>query len=171
MEQEENDFFHPHRRNLFSINKLNYAKGERPPVECILCGVSEKHPDVPNLTICETELSIISVNLFPYNPGHMIIFPKRHMLSIKDLTDSEVLDMHRLRVKALDILSTAWRAQGFNLGFNLGKNAGGSIPHIHEHIVPRFPNEVGYLDVLADTRVVIYDPYKMMDDIRKLWYR
>lgn len=159
----------PFRKNLFAINKLGYAKGDRPKVDCILCGVTEKNPDVPNLTITETELSIVSVNLFPYNPGHLIVFPKRHLLQFAELTEDEVIDVHRLTVKAVRLLSENWRAQGFNLGYNLGKNSGGSIPHIHQHVVPRFPNEVGFLDVFANTRVVIYDPYKMLEEIRRLW--
>jgi ATP adenylyltransferase len=159
----------PPRQNLFSVNKLAYARGERPDVKCILCGVSEKNPDVPNLTIDETNLSVISVNLFPYNPGHLIVFPKRHLLSIEEVSEEEIVDMHRLTVKSISIITKAWRAQGFNLGYNIGKNSGGSIPHIHQHIVPRFPNEVGFLDVFANTRVVIYEPYKMLDEIRRLW--
>ena len=169
MEDDEVEEIKPIRKNLFSIHKLGYARGERPQVECILCGVTEKNPDVPNLTIHESDHCIVSINLFPYNPGHIIIFPKRHTLVITDLTDAEVLDMHKMRVKAIQTISKAWRAQGFNIGYNLGKNSGGSIPHIHEHIVPRFINEVGFLDVLDNTRVVIYDPYQMLQEIKKLW--
>lgn len=166
---EELQNLEPPRKNLFATNKLPYAKGERPKVPCILCGVIEKNPDVPNLTIEETEVSIASVNLYPYNPGHIILFPKRHTTIITDLTDAEVLDMHRLRVKAIQVLSKAWNASGFNIGYNLGKFSGGSIPHIHEHIVPRFMNEAGFLDVLANTRVVIYEPYKMLEELKKIW--
>ena len=157
------------RNNLFATGKLGYARGERPDVECILCAVRDKNSDVPNLTIAETEHNIISVNLFPYNPGHLIIFPKRHLLCLEDLTRDEVHDMHTLRSKAIRIIKKAWKAEGFNTGFNIGKHSGGSIPHIHEHIVPRFPNEVGFVDVLANTRVVIYDPAEMLEEIRSLW--
>jgi ATP adenylyltransferase len=159
----------PPRKNLFSINKINYARGERPNVDCILCGVTNKDEKVDNLTIASTEHSIVSVNLYPYNPGHLIIFPKRHLLSITEVTDDEILDIHRLTVKSITILSKAWRAAGFNVGYNIGKNSGGSIPHIHQHVVPRFPNEVGFLDVFCDTRIVIYDPFKMKEEIVRLW--
>lgn len=167
--EENSDELIPPRRNLFSINKINYARGERPNVDCILCGVINKNEKVENLTIQATELSIVSVNLYPYNPGHLIIFPKRHLLSITEVTEEEILDIHRLTVKSVNILSKAWRAAGFNVGYNIGKFSGGSIPHIHQHIVPRFPNEVGFLDVFCNTRIVIYDPYKMKEEIMKLW--
>ncbi len=160
---------HSHRKNLFSVGKLGYAKGDRPAVDCILCGVRDKLEIVPNLTIASTDLSIVSVNLFPYNPGHIIIFPKRHITTYLELTEEEASDIHRLTQKMMRILESHWRVQGFNLGYNLGKNSGGSIPHIHEHIVPRFPNEAGFLDVFANTRVVIYEPYKMLEDLKKLW--
>ncbi len=160
---------HSHRKNLFSVGKLGYAKGDRPPVECILCGVRDKDEIVPNLTIFETELSLVSVNLFPYNPGHIIIFPKRHIISYNELTSQESLDIHVLTQKTLSILEKHWNVQGFNLGYNLGKNSGGSIPHIHLHIVPRFPNEAGFLDVFANTRIVIYEPYSMLEQLKKLF--
>lgn len=160
---------HSHRKNLFSVSKLKYAKGDRPAVDCILCGVRDKEEIVPNLSIASTELSVVSVNLYPYNPGHIIIFPKRHILSYTELTEEEALDIHRLTVKTLKVLERQWKVQGFNLGYNLGKNSGGSIPHIHEHIVPRFPNEAGFLDVFANTRVVIYEPYAMLEELKKFW--
>ncbi len=157
------------RKNLFSAKKIKYALGDRPKVDCILCGVKEKNPIVDNLVIAETEFSIVSVNLYPYNPGHLIIFPKRHVLNLIEFSDEEALDIHRLTVKAVRIFSEKWRVQGFNIGYNMGKNSGGSIPHLHEHIVPRFPNESGFLDVLAETRVVIYDPFDMKKEIQKMW--
>jgi ATP adenylyltransferase len=166
---EELNQIEPPRKNLFSIGKLAYAKGERPKVDCILCGVVEKNEEVPNLTIHETDLSIISVNLYPYNPGHTIIFPKRHTTVLTDLSDAEVLDMYKLRVKIMKILSEKWSCSGFNIGYNLGKFSGGSIPHIHEHVVPRFMNESGFLDVLASTRVVIYEPLQMLEELKKFW--
>lgn len=167
--EDNSDETLPPRRNLFSINKMNYARGDRPKVDCILCGVTEKDEKVENLTVASTDLSIVSINLYPYNPGHLIIFPKRHLLSITEVTEEEIIDIHRLTVKSVTILSKAWRAPGFNVGYNIGKNSGGSIPHIHQHVVPRFPNEVGFLDVFCNTRIVIYDPYKMKEEITKLW--
>lgn len=157
------------RKNLFSIEKLNYARGDRPKVKCILCGVSEKNSEIPNLTIAETELSIVSVNLFPYNPGHLIIFPKRHIIKLQDAHDDEIMDIHKLSVKAITILSREWKTEAFNLGYNIGKNSGGSIAHIHRHLLPRFPNEAGFLDVFANTRIVIYEPYKMVEELKRLW--
>lgn len=160
---------HALRNNLFSTSKLGYAKGDRPEVDCILCGVRDQDPKVANLTIFETELSIVSVNLYPYNPGHLIVFPKRHIIHFEELSDAEALDIHSLTAKAIQILKKKWNAPGFNLGYNLGKFAGGSIPHIHQHIVPRFQNEAGFLDVLANTRIVIYEPMEMWRDLKALW--
>ncbi|MDX1960072.1 MAG: HIT domain-containing protein [Leptospiraceae bacterium] len=167
--ESQSDELSSPRKNLFSINKIKYAKGDRPNVECILCGVHKKNPIVENLVISETELSLVSVNLYPYNPGHLIIFPKRHILDFSEITGEEILDIHKLTIKAIKILTNTWRVQGFNIGYNIGKNSGGSIPHIHEHIVPRFPNEVGFLDVFANTRIVIYDPYEMKKELTRLW--
>lgn len=157
------------RENLFAIEKLNYARGKRPQVDCILCSVDQNHPDVANLVIEKTEHSIVSVNLYPYNPGHLIIFPKRHIIDYCLLTEEEASDIHRLTQKSIQVLQKAWQPKGFNLGYNIGKNSGGSIPHIHRHIVPRFPNEAGFLDVFANTRIVIYDPERMQKELVRLW--
>ncbi|MEM7183336.1 MAG: HIT domain-containing protein [Spirochaetota bacterium] len=167
--QDNNEQWQEPRHNLFAVEKLQYARGNRPKVDCILCAVRDKDPDVPNLVIAETALSIVSINLYPYNPGHLIIFPKRHILSYLDLSEEEALDIHRLSQKSIKILTEAWHPQGFNLGYNIGKFSGGSIPHIHRHIVPRFPNEAGFLDVFANTRIVIYEPEKMQTELIRLW--
>jgi ATP adenylyltransferase len=163
------DKLRPLRENLFSIQKWKYAKGEKPAVECILCGVRDSSPLVTNLTIAETKLSIVSINLYPYNPGHLIVFPKRHITTYSELSSEEAVDIHILTQKSILLLEKEWKVQGFNLGYNLGKFAGGSIPHIHQHIVPRFPNEAGFLDVLANTRIVIYDPEQMQMELKKQW--
>lgn len=143
--------------------------GKRPKVDCILCEVEKKNPEVPNLLIAETELCLVSVNLYPYNPGHIIIFPKRHCLGLEELSDEEALDIHRLSVKCIRILKETWKAPGFNLGYNIGRHSGGSILHIHRHVIPRFPNEAGFLDVLANTRIVIYNPNDMLAELKRLW--
>ncbi|ALO26241.1 scavenger mRNA decapping enzyme [Leptospira borgpetersenii serovar Ballum] len=169
MEESNSTQWDAPRKNLFSIHKLDYVRGKRPDVDCILCGICRKNPEVPSLIVAETDLTIVSVNLYPYNSGHLIVFPKRHILAYEELTREEVMEIHDGTVKAVSILKNLWNVQGFNLGYNLGKNAGGSIPHIHEHIVPRFPNEAGFLDVLANSRIVIYEPYEMHKEWVRVW--
>ena len=152
---------------LFNKEKYMYVNGCKPHVECILCAIRDRDPDVTLLEIVRTELSIATVNLYPFNPGHLMIFPLRHVTDICDLTDDEALDIHRLTVRSLTALKADFSPVGFNLGYNTGLASGASISHLHQHIVPRFHNEVGFIDVLAGDRVMVVDPVEMLQKIKR----
>jgi ATP adenylyltransferase len=154
------------RSYLFNTEKIKYVKGDKPAVECILCAIRDNDPLVKSLTVHSTENFIIAVNLFPFNPGHLMIFPKRHIRFIHEMTDSEAVEMHSLLVKTVIILDEEFSPSGYNIGYNLGEGSGASIPHIHQHVVPRYLNEVGFLDVLAGARVIVSDPVEVMDKLK-----
>ena len=152
---------------LFNTEKIKYVTGEKPRVECILCAIRDRDPDVTLLEVARTELSIVTVNLYPFNHGHLMIFPLRHCIDICDLSDDEALDMHHLTTRSLAALKAEFSPVGFNLGYNMGVASGASIPHLHLHIVPRYHNEVGFIDVLAGDRVMVIDPVEMLQRIKK----
>ena len=154
------------RNYLFNTEKIKYVKGDKPSVECILCAIRDNNPLVKNLNVHETEKFIIAVNLFPFNPGHVMIFPRRHIRHLNELTPSESSEMHSLLVKTIEILDEEFTPSGYNIGYNLGDGSGASISHLHQHIVPRYANEVGFLDVLAGTRVIVSDPVEVMNRLK-----
>jgi ATP adenylyltransferase len=145
-------------KNLFSVNKLDYAKGKRPKVDCILCAVSDNNKLVDNLTIYEAAHFIVSVNLYPYNTGHIMIFPKRHLLDIREYTDEEILEIEFLTKTSMNILEEVYKPSGFNVGYNIGENSGASIPHLHRHIIPRYYNEIGVIDIIGGAKIIVEDP-------------
>ncbi|TAL35695.1 MAG: HIT domain-containing protein [Spirochaetes bacterium] len=151
------------RRYLFNAEKLKYVRGEKPRVECILCAIRDRHPDVESLEVFRGEHMIVTVNLYPFNAGHLMIFPRRHVEELSALSDDEALELHRVTVKAIEALTQEFHPAGFNTGVNLGRSSGASIRHVHQHIVPRYDNEIGFLDVLADTRVMVVDPRDVME--------
>jgi len=155
------------RNHLFNTDKLKYVNGDRPGVACILCAIRDRDPDVVNLEVARRGGFIVSVNLYPFNPGHVMIFPERHVERLQDLTDDEALGLHRLAADVLTALEEEFRPAGFNAGYNLGRHSGASIAHIHLQVVPRYANEVGFLDVLAGTRLAVTDPVEMRDRLRK----
>jgi len=155
------------RNHLFNTDKLKYVNGDRPGVACILCAIRDRDPDVVNLEVVRRGGFIVSVNLYPFNPGHVMIFPERHVERLQDLTDDEALGLHRLAADVLTALEEEFRPAGFNAGYNLGRHSGASIAHIHLQVVPRYANEVGFLDVLAGTRLAVTDPVEMRDRLRK----
>ncbi|HOT43879.1 MAG TPA: HIT domain-containing protein [Spirochaetota bacterium] len=152
---------------LFNTDKLKYVKGDKPKVECILCAIRDRNPDVRSFEVARRDGFIVSVNLYPFNPGHLMIFPERHVENLHDLTDREALGLHRLLAETITILKEEFGPDGFNVGYNLGRHSGASIPHLHAHVVPRYGNEVGFMDVLAGTRLVVADPVESRDRLRK----
>lgn len=152
--------------SLIAHNKLNYAQGQRPKVPCILCAVRDDHPDVHKLEVYRDELFLISVNLYPYNSGHLMIVPLRHVEWPGEFTSEEVLRNHELQQKSIQVLKQLYHPQGFNLGYNLGKAGGGSIPHLHLHIVPRYFNEVGFMSTVSNTQILVETPEEMHRRVR-----
>ena len=139
-------------------NKLPYARGKRPDVDCILCAVAANDPKVDNLVVHRQGAWFVTLNLYPYNPGHLMIVPAPHYEDIRQLSDAEVLELHRLQLLSLRVLDRTYDPGGYNVGYNLGPTSGASINHLHLQIVPRYRNEVGFFDILSDSRVIVEAP-------------
>jgi len=106
------------------------------------------------LIVHRTALSYLMLNRFPYNPGHLLAIPFREVVDIEELTPEENADLFRIITFAKKLLRTAMKPDGFNLGFNLGSASGGSIPHLHGHIVPRWNGDNNFMPVLGQTRIL-----------------
>jgi len=143
------------------------VKGERPP-GCILCLIRDHDPSVVDLSVHRDPLFIAAVNLYPYNPGHLLVFPARHLTDLRDLDPAEEGHLARLTRYLLDSLDRLNPAGGYNLGYNMGRAAGASIDHLHLHIIPRFPNELGIADLLAGKRVLVESPLETARRLREL---
>lgn len=107
------------------------------------------------LIIHRSRLSYLILNRFPYNPGHLLAIPFREVGDIEDLSPEESADLMATIVFGKKVLRTALNADGFNVGFNLGAAvSGGSIPHLHAHIVPRWDGDTNFMPVIGQTRVL-----------------
>ncbi len=150
---------------FFNFDKIKYLK-EKKPDGCILCLINEKSPEVVNLSVFDDRLFNVSVNLYPYNPGHLMIFPKRHVEDIRQYTQEEEAALNRLVRGMLDILDRTHAPQGYNIGYNMGLVAGASISHLHVHLIPRYPRETGMADLIAGKRVLVESPQATAERIR-----
>ncbi len=150
---------------FFNFEKMAYIKGGR-PVGCILCLIRDNSPDVVNLTVYRSAHFIAAVNLYPYNPGHIMVFPRRHLLDIREYTKEEEEDLSKVNRLILDALDRTHTPRAYNIGYNMGPVAGASIDHIHLHIIPRYPRETGIADLLAGKRVLVEDPQETTERIR-----
>jgi ATP adenylyltransferase len=154
-------------KNIFVPSKGEYVRGKRPKVDCILCAIIQNEPKVINLEVFRSKNFTIAVNLFPYNPGHLIIFPNRHLEKIEKLSFLEVEEIHRLTIISLKILKKLYKPHGFNLGYNLGEGSGASIKHLHLHIVPRYENELSFIDVLSGGKIIVEEPKDTMQKLKR----
>ena len=133
---------------------------------CIFCDFPAERRDAERYILHRGESCFVILNLYPYNPGHMMVVPYRHTNVYESLTDPEALDMHRLTARAVALLKREMRPDGFNIGINLGHPAGAGVEgHLHRHIVPRWNGDNNFMPVLADTRVV---PESLEATYRKL---
>jgi ATP adenylyltransferase len=149
-------------QNLFSLNKLSYIKGEKPKVNCILCSIVKGNKDVVSLLVTERSRTAVCVNKFPYNSGHILIFPKRHITDYRELKTAEQGEIDELLRKSLNVLDSLYTPAGYNIGFNIGDFAGASIPHLHLHVIPRYKNELGFIDIVGGSKIIIEDPVTTM---------
>ncbi|RKX73382.1 MAG: histidine triad (HIT) protein [Spirochaetes bacterium] len=152
---------------FLNFEKLSYVKGEK-PLGCILCLIRDKSPDVIDLSVYEDKLFIVTVNLYPYNPGHLLIFPRRHIEDIREYNNEEERKLVILQRSFLDILDEMNKPFGYNIGYNMKLSAGASIRHLHLHIIPRYPNETGIADLIAGKRVLVESPFKTAEKLKKM---
>ncbi len=150
---------------FFNFEKMTYIKGGR-PVGCILCLIRDESPEVVNLTVYRSEFFLAAVNLYPYNPGHLMVFPRRHLLDIREYTAEEEKDLAGVNRLLLNVLDRTHAPRAYNIGYNMGPVAGASIDHIHLHIIPRYPRETGIADLLAGKRVLVEDPLQTTEKLR-----
>ncbi len=154
------------REYFFNFEKYAYVKGTKPE-GCILCLVRDEDDRVVDLTVHRDSLFLASVNLYPYNPGHLLLFPARHIQDIRELTAAEELHLARLQRYLLDLLDRLHRPAGYNIGYNMGGAAGASIDHLHLHVIPRFPRELGIADLIAGKRVLVEEPRETVRRMRE----
>jgi len=133
---------------------------------CIFCTKPASGDDQASLVLHRGRTCFIMMNLYPYNTGHLMVSPYRHVGELEELEEEERAELVQLAVLAVRALKEVMRPQGFNLGMNLGKAAGaGYDQHLHLHVVPRWEGDTNFMPVLADTKVM---PESMEENYRRL---
>lgn len=133
---------------------------------CILCQKLKEKDDEVNLLLYRGKKNFIILNAFPYNPGHLLIAPYRHIACLEELTDEELIEHFDIVRKSVKLLTEVLKPAGFNVGLNLGKVAGAGIEdHIHTHIVPRWQGDTSFISVISNTKVI---PEALKETYQKL---
>jgi ATP adenylyltransferase len=121
--------------------------------------------DEDGLVVARGEFVYAVLNLYPYNPGHLMVVPYRKVSELEDLTESEATELMAFTQKAVSTIKRVSNPDGFNVGLNLGRSAGGSLAeHLHMHVVPRWGGDVNFITVIGDTKVIP----QLLSDTREL---
>lgn len=156
-------------QRLWTPHRMVYIGGENKPKDaeansCPFCR-APGCGDEEGLIVHRGELAYVVMNLYPYNPGHLLVCPYRHVPDYTDLTPEETLEVGQLTQRAMSVLRAVSGPAGFNLGMNQGPVAGAGIAaHLHQHIVPRWNGDSNFLPIIARTRALP----QLLDDARKL---
>jgi len=122
---------------------------------CIFCDLPAEGDDVRTMILARGELAFVIVNSFPYNPGHLMVAPFRHVGAFTSLEADELADVDALVARSIRALEQEMEPHGYNLGMNLGRVAGAGIPdHVHWHLVPRWNGDTNFMPVVGQTRVL-----------------
>jgi len=138
---------------LWAPWRMQYIGGPKAD-GCILCEKIEGD-DEKNLVLARGDHAYVLVNIYPYNSGHLMIAPYRHLDCLEKLSPEEMAEMMTWARKSEQALRAAFDAEGFNIGINIGKVAGAGIDgHVHMHVVPRWNGDTNFMPVLGETKVI-----------------
>ena len=139
---------------LWTPWRLAYVSGGDESKGCIFCAALEDDDAAP-LILFRGPSCFVILNLFPYNNGHLMVVPNRHVASLADTTAEERVELMDLTRRAEAALTEAYAPHGMNMGINLGKPAGAGVPgHLHMHVVPRWSGDTNFMTVVGQTRVL-----------------
>lgn len=145
---------------LYTPHRMTYLKGESRPVhsdageDCPFCCAPGDPPE-DSLVVARGAEVYAVLNLFPYNSGHLLVCPYRHVADYTDLTDTEVAELGAFTQRAMQVIRRVSNAHGFNIGMNQGAVSGAGIAgHLHQHVVPRWGGDTNFLPVIGATKTI-----------------
>ena len=140
---------------LFRPDRLKYVRKLINQVGCVFCSATEK-VSFETLSVYHSKHSMIVLNKFPYNSGHLLVIPRRHCGDLLKLSQEEHYDLHDTLRLAMTALNEIYEPGGMNMGMNLGATGGAGIPeHLHYHVIPRWGGDLNFFPLIAGTKVVV----------------
>jgi ATP adenylyltransferase len=159
---------------LWSPWRLDYVTGvsaESSRGDCVFCDALVG-PEPESLIVTRGHTCYVILNLFPYNNGHLMVVPNRHVGSLAEATRQESTELMMLTRRAEVALTEAYRPHGMNMGINVGRPAGAGVPgHLHMHLVPRWDGDTNFMTVVGSTRVVPEEPPQTLARLTPIFER
>ncbi len=142
-------FHRPQRASYVKQQALSTNK------ECVFCQALLKGVNAKSLLVFKSALSMVVLNKYPYNTGHLLVLPQRHVAQLEKLAPKEFADLSLVLKLSVAVLKQAYNCKSLNVGLNLGREAGAGLPwHLHWHVIPRWLGDTNFFPLVADTKLV-----------------
>jgi len=142
-------------KHLWAPWRMKYILSDEKPDGCIFCPGENRADDENRLILYVGPMSMVMMNRYPYNSGHLMVLPNKHVQELDQLSDKQITDLTLNVKRTINIMKQVMSPEGFNVGLNIGKAAGAGIEeHLHFHLVPRWSGDVNYITALGEVRVV-----------------
>lgn len=161
-------------QRLWAPHRLDYLRGENRPLDgnqvpCPFCRIPTLD-DVEGLIVHRGIKAYVVMNLYPYNPGHLLVCAYRHIADLTDLSDEERNEISTLAAHAMKTIRKVSSPDGFNLGMNQGSISGAGVAeHIHQHVVPRWSGDANFMPIIGKTKVLPQLLQQTRDEIAAAW--
>lgn len=150
------DVWPDERGVVFRPERLKYVRKIIRPKGCVFCSAYKSQNKKSKLVLFKDETSLVVLNKYPYNSGHVLVMPKDHVANLEDLGKKDFLRLSLLVRDSVEILKKVYKCPGVNVGLNLGQAAGAGIPdHLHYHIIPRWGGDTNFFPLIAQTKLVV----------------
>jgi ATP adenylyltransferase len=147
---------------------MPYQQGENRSVNCVFCEAPK--PGHDDLVVFKGETVFVVMNLYPYNSGHLLICPYRHVADLTDLTAAESAEIVALTAHSMKVLRKVSKAAGFNIGINQGALSGAGIAdHLHQHLVPRWSGDTNFMPIIGSTKILAQLLTELRDLLASSW--
>jgi diadenosine tetraphosphate (Ap4A) HIT family hydrolase len=145
----------PYEQYLWSPRRSEYEDTEIPEdIDCIFCAMDEEDERITKMTVYEDDFLMVVLNVFPYNTGHLMVVPRRHVNSLTELEDGERDRLFKMVSRVEKLQREVRNPAGIDVGINIGKAAGESIPHLHVQLVPIYEKDRGFMETSLETKVM-----------------
>ena len=156
---------------IWTPHRMAYVRSAVDNEGCPFCSIPS-HPDSESLVVARGEQVYAVLNLHPYNPGHLMVVPYRHVAGLEELTEGESAELMSMTQQAIRVIRAVSSPHAFNIGLNLGRSAGGSLAdHLHQHVVPRWGGDANFIAVVGQTKVIPQLLTETRDLLASAWER
>lgn len=152
----DKDIWPLERDVLVRPDRMKYVRKLIKPKGCVFCAASKGGISLESLCVFKTKYSMVVINKYPYNSGHVLVMPVRHCGDVLKLKDDEYFDIQNTLRMTMKALSEVYQPGGINMGLNHGSVAGAGIPeHLHYHVIPRWAGDLNFFPLIAETKVLV----------------